>query len=46
MFVPLLKILFSHWMEKETIPRSFTRSVVKLLHKKKHGEDVIGNFHD
>lgn len=36
MFVPLLEILFNHWMEQGTIPQRFTRFVVKLIHKNKH----------
>lgn len=42
MIVPLLEILFNHWMEQGTIPQHFTRFVVKLIHKNKHegGENL------
>ena len=44
MFVPLLATIYDNWMRQGTIPRRFTRDIVKLLCKNKHGEDGISNF--
>ena len=44
MFVPLLATTYDNWMRQGTIPRHFTRGIVKLLHKNKHGGDGISNF--
>ena len=41
MFVPLLATI---WMRQGTIPRCFTRGIVKLLRKNKHGGDGVSNF--
>ena len=37
MFVPLLATIYNNWMRQGTIPRRFTRGIVKLLRKNKHG---------
>ena len=44
MFVPLLATIYNNWMRQGTIPRRFTRGIVKLLRKNKHGGDGISNF--
>ena len=44
MFVPLLATIYNNWMRQGTIPRRFTRSIVKLLRKNKHCGDGISNF--
>ena len=44
MFVPLLATIFDNWMRQGTIARRFTRGIVKLLRKNKHGGDGISNF--
>ena len=44
MFVPLLATIYNNWMRQDTIPRRFTRGIVKLLRKNKHGGDRICNF--
>ena len=44
MFVPLLATIYDNWMRQGTIPRRFTRGIVKLLRKNKHGGDGISNF--
>ena len=44
MFVPLLATIYDNWMRQGTIPRRFTRGIVKLLCKNKHGGDGISNF--
>ena len=44
MFVPLLATIYNNWMRQGTIPRRFTRGIVKLLCKNKHGGDGISNF--
>ena len=44
MFVPLLATTYNNWMRQGTIPRRFTRGIVKLLRKNKHGGDGISNF--
>ena len=44
MFVPLLATIYNNWMRQGSIPRLFTRGIVKLLHKNKHGVDGISNF--
>ena len=44
MFVPLLATTYDNWMRQGTIPRRFTRGIVKLLRKNKHGGDGINNF--
>ena len=43
-FVPLLATIYNNWMRQGTIPRRFTRGIVKLLRKNKHGGDEISNF--
>ena len=45
MFVPLLATIDNNWMRQGSIPRRFTRGIVKLLRKNKHGGDGISNFH-
>ena len=45
MFVPLLTTIYNNWMRQGSIPRRFTRSIVKLLHKNKNGGNGISNFH-
>ena len=42
MFVPLLALLFNHWLKQGSIPRRSSRGVVKLLRKDKDGGDGIG----
>ena len=44
MFVPLLATIYDNWMRQGSIPRRFTRGIVKLLRKNKHGGDGISNF--
>ena len=44
MCVPLLATIYNNWMRQGTIPRRFTRGIVKLLRKNKHGGDGISNF--
>ena len=44
MFVPLLATIYNNWMRQGTKPRRFTRGIVKLLRKNKHGGDGISNF--
>ena len=44
MFVPLLATIYNNWMRQGTIPRRFTRGIVNLLRKNKHGGDGISNF--
>ena len=44
MFVPLLATTYDNWMRQGTIPRRFTRGIVTLLRKNKHGGDGISNF--
>ena len=44
MFVPLLATIYDNWMRQGTIPRCFTRGIVKLLRKNKYGGDGISNF--
>ena len=44
MFVPLLATIYDNWMRQGTIPRRFTRGIVKLLRKNKHGGDGISKF--
>ena len=44
MFVPLLATIYNNWMRKGSIPSRFTRGIVKLLRKNKHGGDGISNF--
>ena len=44
MFVPLLATIYDNWMRQGTIPRRFTRGIVKLLRKNKHGGNGISNF--
>ena len=44
MFVLLLATIYNNWMRQGTIPRRFTRGIVKLLRKNKHGGDGISNF--
>ena len=44
MFVPLLATTYDNWMRQGTIPGRFTRGIVKLLRKNKHGGDGISNF--
>ncbi len=44
MFVPLLATIYNNWMRQGTIPRRFTRGIVKLLRKNKHGGDGISKF--
>ena len=45
MFVPLLATIYNNWMRQGSISRCFTRGIVKLPHKNKHGGDGISNFH-
>ena len=45
MFVPLLATIYDDWMRQGSIPRRFTRGIVKLLRKNKHDGDEISNFH-
>ena len=44
MCVPLLATIYNNWMRQGSIPRCFTRGIVKLLHKNKHDGDRISNF--
>ena len=44
MIVPLLATIYNNWMRQGSIPRRFTRGIVKLLHKNQHGGDGISNF--
>ena len=44
MFVPLLATIYDNWTRQGTIPRRFTRGIVKLLRKNKHGGDRISKF--
>ena len=44
MFVPLLATIYNNWLRQGTIPQRFTRGIVKLLRKNKHGGDGISNF--
>ena len=44
MFVSLLATIYNNWMRQGSIPRRFTRGIVKLLRKNKHGGDGISNF--
>ena len=44
MFVLLLATIYNNWMRQGSIPRRFTRGIVKLLCKNKHGGDGISNF--
>ena len=44
LFVPLLATIYNNWMRQGSIPRRFTRGIVKLLRKNKHGGDGISNF--
>ncbi|CAE1178594.1 unnamed protein product [Acanthosepion pharaonis] len=43
-FVPLLQLIYNHWMRQGSLPRRFTRGVIKLLRKDKNGGDGLGNF--
>ena len=36
--------MYNNRMKQGTIPQRFTRSIVKLLRKDKHGRDGISNF--
>ena len=44
MFVSLLATIYNNWMRQGSIPRRFTRGIVKLLRKSKHGGNGINNF--
>ena len=44
MSVPLLATIYNNWMRQGSIPRRFTRGIVKLLRKNKHGGNGISNF--
>ena len=39
MFAPLLATIFNNWMRQGSIPKRFTRFIVNLLRKNKHGLD-------
>ncbi|CAE1328542.1 unnamed protein product [Acanthosepion pharaonis] len=43
-FVPLLELMYNHWMRQGSLPQRFTRGVIKLLRKDKDGGDGLGNF--
>ena len=44
MFVPLLATIYNNWKRQGSIPRRFTRGIVNLLRKNKHGGDEISKF--
>ena len=44
MFVPLLTAVYNNWMKQGSIPQRFTRGIVKLLRKNKHGGEGLSNF--
>ena len=44
MFFPLLATIYNNRMRQGSIARRFTRGIVKLLRKNKHGGDGICNF--
>ena len=44
MFVALLATIYNNWMRRGSILRRFTRGIVKLLRKSKHGGYGICNF--
>ena len=44
MFVPLLATIYNNWMRQSSIPRRFTRGIVKLLRMNKHGGDEISKI--
>ena len=44
MFVLLLATIYNNCMRQGSIPRRFTRNIVKFLRKNKHGGDGISNF--